>query len=374
MNGQWLGRYSGSNSGFLIIDLDDIDTHYEGRAFAWDDNTSMPATSTFVKTTDKSNTFELCLDLLPVNPRTGNPVASWDQVAAFFPSGVTFPRRATVNISMDGDGQILRVRWRTDIDTFGSGELAMSRAGEPSEYEPRSDVLNWEQFKTHVNGLPHRRYIFRGQRERLRLRTGFHRTGRADLERFLAVDIQTLYRHLSQRTTHIFNLSIPEQNGAFFNLAQHHGYPTPLLDWTYSPYVSAFFAYRNVNNSEAEAASENDKVRIFVFDQMEWRNFPQYPKVVGCKPHFSLMEFIAIDNERLIPQQSISSVTNIDDIETFIRSHETKEKRYLQIIDLPLRERPLVMQELSVMGITAGSLFPGLDGACEELRGRFFQL
>jgi len=25
------------------------------------------------------------------------------------------------------------------------------------------------------------------------------------------------------------------------------------------------------------------------------------------------------------------------------------------------------------MGITAGSLFPGLDGACEELRERFFE-
>ena len=34
------------------------------------------------------------------------------------------------------------------------------------------------------------------------------------------------------------------------------------------------------------------------------------------------MEFIAIDNERLIPQQSISSLTNVDDIETYIRSTE----------------------------------------------------
>ena len=76
----------------------------------------------------------------------------------------------------------------------------------------------------------------------------------------------------------------------------------------------------------------------------------------------------------MIPQQSISSVTNVDDIETYIRSLETPEQLYLQIIDLPVRERPLVMRELSVMGITAGSLFPGLDGACEELRERFFRL
>jgi hypothetical protein len=34
--------------------------------------------------------------------------------------------------------------------------------------------------------------------------------------------------------------------------------------------------------------------------------------------HFSIAEFIAIDNERMIPQQSISAITNVDDIETYI--------------------------------------------------------
>ncbi len=244
-----------------------------------------------------------------------------------------------------------------------------------TEYKPIEEATNWEQFKTFVNGLEHRRYVFRGQRKPLRLHTGFHRTGRADLQRFLNEDIRTLHRHLSQRTSHVFDLNIPDQNGAFFNLVQHHGYPTPLLDWTYSPYVGAFFAYRHVKNSEAAAASENDKVRIFVFDQKQWRtDWPQLSKLTPCRPHFSILEFIAIDNERLIPQQSVSSVTNIDDIETYIRSMEKGGKQYLRIIDLPLRQRAGVMRELSVMGITAGSLFPGLDGACEELRERFFDL
>jgi len=53
---------------------------------------------------------------------------------------------------------------------------------------------------------------------------------------------------------------------------------------------------------------------------------------------------------------------------------ETPQQQFLQIIDLPLKERPLVMKELGGMGITAGSLFPGLDGTCEELRERPFQL
>jgi hypothetical protein len=90
-------------------------------------------------------------------------------------------------------------------------------------------------------------------------------------------------------------------------------------------------------------------------------------------PHFSVTEFIAIENERMIPQQSISSVTNVDDIETYIRETEAANGRcYLSAIDLPISDRGEIYRELGYMGITAGSLFPGLEGTCEELRERNF--
>ena len=47
---------------------------------------------------------------------------------------------------------------------------------------------------------------------------------------------------------------------------------------------------------------------------------------------------------------------------------------YLTAIDLPASERRTVMQDLALMGITAGSLFPGIDGACLQLKERFFDL
>ncbi|MBS4082397.1 MAG: hypothetical protein KGZ73_02495 [Rhizobiales bacterium] len=84
---------------------------------------------------------------------------------------------------------------------------------------------------------------------------------------------------------------------------------------------------------------------------------------------------MAFNNSRLVPQQAISSVTNVDDIEGYIFTRELQQgKKYLQVIDLPVSIRKGVMQELSLMGITAGSLFPGLDGACEQLRERYFDL
>jgi len=370
MSGQWMGRYSGTNSGLLVIELDEMETHYEGRAYAYDDNTQLPSTFAFIRTPSKESSFQLRLQLSPLDPGTGDPTA-WNQLASRFPS-VAFPLYADVDLSFSGDA--LEVSWKTNILTSGSAEIARSKADAPTDYRPLPSVTTWSEFKDFVSGLAYRRYIFRGQNKPRRLRTSFHRTGRADLTRFLEEDIRTLHRHLSVRTTHVFNLSNPDENGAFFNLVQHHGYPTPLLDWTYSPFVGAFFAYHRIRNAEAAKAEANKTVRIFVFDQESWRErFPQYPKLTPIRPHFSLMEFIAIDNQRLVPQQSISSLTNIDDIESYIRSLEKPGEQYMQIVDLPVRERPVVMRELSVMGITAGSLFPGLDGTCEELRERFFQ-
>jgi hypothetical protein len=91
--------------------------------------------------------------------------------------------------------------------------------------------------------------------------------------------------------------------------------------------------------------------------------------------HVTMLEPLATDNPRALPQQSISSVTNIDDLEGYLSEMERRSgKPFLRAIDLPVSERQIVMRELALMGITAGSLFPGLDGACLQLKERYFDL
>lgn len=370
MNGQWMGRYSGTNAGAAMVDLDDKGSHYEGAALLDDDNKALPATLALIRTPDKSTAFKLELGILPYDRHSGL-IKQWPEISDKYP-GVVFPSKATAQFNFTS--QSLKVSWITDIGTSGFAELPKSKAAEKSEYVSRS--LTWDEFKAYASNLEHRRYIFRGQKRPWRLRTNFHRTGRADLSRFINEDIPTLYRHLSARTRHIFDLRNPDENGAFYNLVQHHGYPTPLLDWTRSPFVSAYFAFHKITNSESAQAPSDEKVRIFVFDQQEWsKDFLQLQNLKSLGPHFSIAEFIAIENERMIPQQALSTVTNVDDIEGYIASREReKGKIYLTTIDLLVEERPKVMRELSTMGISHGSLFPGLDGACEEIKELFFGL
>jgi hypothetical protein len=368
MRGQWVGQYTGTNTGQIMVDLDERDDRFEGYAYLYDNIPSHPGLLARVATTNKSRISRLNVSVHPVDPHTGD-ATNWAQVSSNYP-GITFPSNA--DVTFDWQGHALNINWTTNILTSGSAQLPKSKASERSEYP--INPITWEEFKAYVGTLEPRRYMFRGQEQPWRLRTSFHRTERADLFRFIGEDVQALHRVLSSRTRHIYDLRNADQNGSFFHLIQHHGYPTPLLDWTYSPFVAAFFAYRKIAVPSASKSADDKNVRIFAFDQREWRNdIPQLQNLRAYIPHLSILDFIAIDNDRMVPQQALSSVTNVDDVETFIRWTEFhRKKTYLHVIDIPSTERSKVIADLSFMGISAGSLFPGIDGSCEEIRQRLF--
>jgi hypothetical protein len=373
MQGQWVGTYTGSNSGQIVVDCDRVGDHYEGYAFVADSQRGAPSSYVDFITLDLSSKFSLRLPVKPIDPTTSDP-SDWGSVVRHFPN-TTFP--TYVDATFEWVGGNLQIEWKTDIGTFGKAMLPGSQAFQASTIQPMPNVSNWTQFREFIRELKPYDFIFRGQQDRQwRLRTGFHRTGRANLKRYYLQDIQTLWRHFSAIVPHHFDLNNPQQYGAFVSLAQHHGFPTPLLDWTYSPFVAAYFAYKGLRNSVARAEPPSRMVRIFMFDRKEWvRSFPQIPKLAPLPPHFTIMEPLATANPRMIPQQALVSLTNIDDIESYIAwAEHTSGKRFLHVLDLPVNERPQVMSELALMGVAAGSLLPGLDGTCEELKERFYDL
>jgi hypothetical protein len=372
MKGQWIGKFTGPNTGVVIINVDDRDDYYEGVAYIFVDG-SKPIRYAKFRTKDKNRALKLNKLRVDTIERDTGLIESWEAVKTKYGEDIVFPSH--VDVEGDYNQERLKIKWKTENGVESSCELPKSGADKASALIPLP-IDSWSAYKGYVATLKERRFIFRGQDKPDRLRTKFHRTGRANLERFVTEDRMILYRHLSARTHHTFNLEKPDENGAFFNLVQHHGYPTPLLDWTYSPYVAAFFAYRDITNLRASEAADTDKVRIFILDKYQWETDIKMT-VMLCVPflHVSILEFIAINNERMIPQQAVTTVTNIDDIESYIKYTETKQKKeYLSVIDLPVRDRKLIMHDLSSMGITAGSLFPGLDGACEELKERYFDI
>jgi hypothetical protein len=368
MQGQWIGTYTGTSKGDIMVNVDARESFFQGTAYlVEDDPVGFIPMATF-KTADKNPNFKFRTDSInPINDL--GLVLDWEEIKKKFP-GHSFSRFADATGSWDADS--LTLKWTTDIGATGTCTLPRSKSSQPSELVAVNK--DWGFYKEHVTNLGMKRALFRGQPGIWKLQTSFHRRGRSDLARFIGEDIPILYRHLSARTRHVFNLSDPDQNGAFINLVRHHGYPSPLLDWSYSPFVPAFFAYHKITKKEAAEAGPDDKVRVLVFDREQWcADCRQILFVAPPRPHVSFCEFIAIENERMIPQQAVSTVTNVDDIEEYLKQVETVAKKtYLTAIDLPKRDRHRVIRELSYMGITAGALFPGLDGACDELAERNF--
>jgi hypothetical protein len=367
MEGQWIGIAEGTNAGLVVVDIDHMGNHYAGHAYLFESDPNAPSTLARLQTTAIETRFDLkdC-PLVPVHPEAPM-VLSRDDLERDF-ADMEFPTSADISLELTPDG--LMAEWKTGIGTGGRALLHPSQADRPSNVKPVATVTTWSEFKTFALSLPPRQYIFRGQDCCKRLRTSFHRTRRKDLVTYLNVDLPNAHHVLTARTKHLFNLLNPVENGAFLNLLQHHGYPTPLLDWSYSPFVAAFFAYRFRRAREPD----DRNVRILCFDKGSWeKDFGQVQTIAFARPHFSIMEALTIENLRAMPQQSLSSVTSLDDIESYLlERQEQTGVEYLRAIDLPFSERRNVMDELSLMGITAGSLFPGLDGACEELRGRYF--
>lgn len=368
LKGQWIARYSGSNAGTLVLDLDEFDDYFAGTAVAWDDNPAHPNALIRLQTPTKSYSQRLSnCSVIPLD-RLGNFLRP-DQIQQVSESGIVMPATLDVDLQLTEDA--VAATWRTSIGTSGTANATASktRGNLPSDLKATS-VRGWEGYKKLVNGLEQRRYIFRGQENsEWRLRTSFHRTGRADLERYTTADIQDLSKAFSALTQHAFNLGDPIQHAAFIHLAQHHGYPTPLLDWSWSPYVAAFFAFRNVRKYQ----KGRKRVRIFKLDSREWNKLPRTDKIFAFPPNASVIDPLAFGNARAIPQQSISVVSNVDDIETHIETVENLQSRkYIEVFDFSVTDRDYVMRELALMGITAGALFPGLDGACESLKERNF--
>lgn len=380
MNGQWIGGFkvdypeglSGPPEGRVTVDIDEARSCYVGVAhidYPSGDWPHLPSMDVAFVTDGKGGAVSFQSTEVVVVNRENGTLQHWDEVKHQYPDVQV---SAEIQGQLERKGKQLFAKWSSGLGVGGSASLPESKAAEPSDLVART--LDWEGFRQFVGSFEGGRRLFRGQKAPWRLRTSYHREGRANVLRYLFEEVPFAHRMLSARTKHFFNINDHAQLWAFLSLIQHHGFPTPLLDWSYSPFVAAFFAFQRVSAKEVE---DDGKARIFVFDQERWRSeLAQISHPVPRFPHVSIIEPVALENDRFVSQQAAITSTNIDDVETYITQAAAMAGRqpYLTAVDIPWSERGRVMGELQYMGITSGSLFPGLDGACEELKERNFRL
>ena len=233
--------------------------------------------------------------------------------------------------------------------------------------------MMWSDFKAFVAQLirDKKDRFFRGHtNSQWKLKTSFHRYQRYDLLRYEQQDITELVHRINALSKYQYDLQKGGDYGALLSLAQHHGFPTPLLDWTRSPYVAAYFALE----APPISTPSDECSRIYVFDGQAWsRDLYQTASIADPHPAITIHEFPAHNNPRHLPQQSVHFFCNVDEVEWWIQLVEqARHTKYLVTIDIPHSEHGIAMRELSYMGMSAATLFPGVEGVCRALREKYY--
>ncbi len=367
--GQWFGQSDGEPNGTIVFELEDVDEEIKGFAYLFPDETSILSSCITISFSKKLTDLEIdTQNVLHFDSNYGR-VLSLDEIEKRYPD-YEYPNTVKVKAQYDFDKpNEIQVYWESNVESYGKAILTRSLSDNKSNLSCEQNVKDWKAFQEHVTENMSDGFIYRGQAQPWPLQTAFHRTKRKDLRRYIDEDLPRLRRALAGRLKHVFDPNKPEENGAFFNLAQHHGFPTPLLDWTYSPFIAAYFAF-----SGALESNPDKTIRIFAFDTEKYtKSVKQYQTLTFTKPHFTIIEALSIENERAIHQQGLLSLTNLQDVEGFIALQEKlQNERFLYAFDLPSSEAEKALRDLRLMGITEATLFPSIDNICKEHKVRYF--
>jgi hypothetical protein len=96
MNGQWIGTYSGTNVGEIIVNVDDRGSHFQGVTYVNDGTAGLPRITASFQTENKAADFGFRPDQLwAVHPHTSDR-DYWDNIKQLYPADVVIPTTADV--------------------------------------------------------------------------------------------------------------------------------------------------------------------------------------------------------------------------------------------------------------------------------------
>lgn len=228
------------------------------------------------------------------------------------------------------------------------------------------DEYSWQEFKValmdelYPNGFVKGRFIFRGQSNSdWELKSSFDR---------LFDNVQVANEMLNEfkidcEKYDLYNSTILNDSMSIMALGQHFGLPTRLLDWSFSPYIAAFFAFSDINLNNYNC----DHVAVWSINVED--------EISNQELGLDIINIKQVGNHRLRNQDGLFTYLKSSDrdLEQFIKKLPfERDTPILRKILLRKSEMALALNDLDAMGVNNLRIFPDLGGVALNAKLKYY--
>lgn len=261
-----------------------------------------------------------------------------------------------------------------------------------TEYAQQIDLKSWSDLKSKVDSFK-LEWIYRGQANASwGLSSSLERSSLVEIDHDVEIVLVAEYRKAIRSFSD--HSGTPETILEWLSLLQYHGTPTRVIDFTYSPYIAAYFAFQEEGSEKSGPVAIWCVNRIRFYQaalyylkkhlEISYHSGRQYlfsestfENLFGRRDLDCVMPYdLANANQRQLIQQSVF-VAAMNPEKRFVDQLsflDYQEKPIMTKLTIPRKERKLALRDLMKMNITHATLFPGIDGFARSLNLKYSTL
>ncbi|MFW5983415.1 MAG: FRG domain-containing protein [bacterium] len=157
---------------------------------------------------------------------------------------------------------------------------------------------------------------------------------------------------------------LPDNELEWLTLAQHHGLPTRLIDWTYNPLIALYFSVENFSIDGALFHIVVEDKKLFELQGVKSKSMdfkiPRYLKPDHISKRISTQSACFLE----FPVFEDCPVS----LKEYYEDEENNELHDYRKLIIPCKSKSLIKKQLDDLGINEFTVFPDLDGLSRFLK------